>query len=159
MGTSKSLLEVDGTPLLLLHVETFRALGLRVHVVLGCDATRIAAALPSEVVVHHNPRWASTGPAESASIALLGTGATLLTPVDVPPAAPEDLRRLLDANGPAVLTYGGADGHPVRLDPPHHPGRLDHRLSGALRIPVGDSGRILNLNTPTQWESWLNGRQ
>ncbi len=159
MGTPKALLRVGGTPLIVRHVEAFRSMGLRVHVVLGCDAERIAAALPAGVIVRHNHLWATTGPAESAAIALLGLGPTLLTPVDVPPAAPDDLRRLLDAAGPAVLTYDGADGHPVRLDPPHIAGRLDGRLATALRIAVGDPGRILNLNSPNQWESWLKGHQ
>ncbi|MSQ01426.1 MAG: hypothetical protein EXR71_05970 [Myxococcales bacterium] len=158
MGANKALLDVDGSPLLIRHIETFRALGLRVHVVLGCDAERIARALPTGVVVHHNHRWADTGLAESAAIALVGTGAAILTPVDVPPATLGDVRRLLDAAGPAVLTYRGADGHPVRLDPPHERGRLDRRLVGATRIPVDDPARILNLNTPDQWESWLKAR-
>ncbi len=155
MGTPKALLEVEGRPLILWHVAAFHAVGLRVHVVLGAHAERVAAVLPDDVSRFVNLHWEVTGPAESAWIALRELGAALLTPVDVPPASPGDLRRLLAADGSAVLRCGGVDGHPVRLDPPHAPGRLDFRLVDALRIDVDDENRLLNLNTPKDWELWL----
>lgn len=157
MGRPKALLPVGGIPLVNLHVARLRACGLRVTVVLGAYADDIAAVLPAGVSRCVNPRWEETGPAESAALALAGLGPAVLTPVDVPPARVADLLRLMAAPGPAVLTHGGRDGHPVRLDPPHLADRLDHRLRGALRIPVDDPARILNLNTPDEFFAWLNG--
>jgi molybdenum cofactor cytidylyltransferase len=154
MGTPKALLVHDRRPLVRAHVESFAALGLRVTVVVGAHAAAVRAVLPEGVRVVENPAWASTDPAESAALGLAGLGAALLTPVDVPPAGPSDLRALIDASGPAVLTWQGVDGHPVRLDPPHPMLRLDVRLRGALRVPSGDPARVLNLNTPAEWAAW-----
>lgn len=156
MGTPKALLAIEGTPLILLHVAAFRAVGLRVHVVLGAHADRVAAVLPLDVSRFVNPHWATTGPAESAALALAGLGPALVTPVDVPPATAGDLHSLIAASGPAVLSAHGVDGHPVRLDPPHTTGRLDERLLGAVRIASEDPNRALNLNTPDDWNSFLN---
>lgn len=156
MGTPKALLDVDGIPLILLHVNAFLAIGLRVHVVLGAHADRVAGVLPADVSRFVNPHWASTEPGESAGLALAGLGPVLLTPVDVPPAHEADLRSLIAASGPAVLCFEGKDGHPARLDPPHTPGRLDARLRGAVRIATSDRNRTLNLNTPDEWSSFLN---
>ena len=94
--------------------------------------------------------------AESAALALAGLGPALVTPVDVPPATAGDLHSLIAASGPAVLSAHGVDGHPVRLDPPHTTGRLDERLLGAVRIASEDPNRALNLNTPDDWNSFLN---
>lgn len=156
MGSPKGLLPVAGATLLEAHVAAFEAAGLRTTVVLGCNAEALRARLPASVRVVINPDWAATGPAESAYLALSGLGAALLTPVDVPPASPADLRALLDAGGPAVLAFDGRDGHPIRLDPPHLPVRLDARTAGARRLAVGDPDRIVNLNTPTEWNAWIN---
>lgn len=155
MGRPKALLEVGGGPLLLHHVRAFSTLGLRVHVVLGAYEAALRAVLPDYVTVHHNPAWATTGPAESAFVALQGLGPALVTPVDVPPARLLDLQRLLDASGPAVLQYRGVDGHPIRLDPPHPLLRLDERLRGARRIETDAPDVVRNLNTPEEWIAWL----
>lgn len=158
MGRPKALLEVGGVPLILLHVRAFSALGLRVGVVVGAHAEALCRALPTDVQVHVNAAWATTGPADSAWIGLSGRGPCLLTPVDVPPAREVDLRRLLAAPGPAVLTHGGQDGHPVRVDPPHRLARLDERLRGALRLETDDPAVLENLNTPEEWAAWLHTR-
>lgn len=158
MGRPKGLLERDGTPLILLHVRAFAALGLPVRVVLGAEAERHRAVLPATVQILVNPFWKETGPSDSAALALAGVLRALLTPVDVPPARPETLRALLAGDGDAVPTWQGRDGHPVRLDAPHPPGRLDHRVVGARRVPVDDPDCVLNLNTPREWEAWRRGR-
>lgn len=158
MGRPKALLSLGGVPLVLAQIRAFEAAGLRVTVVLGAGAETIDAALPASVSRVFNAAWESTGPAESAALGLAGLGPALLTPVDVPPASPADLRALIRASGPAVLTFGGRDGHPVRLDPPHTAGRLDERLVNAVRVPSEDPDRLLNLNTPDAWAIWLRER-
>lgn len=124
-----------------------------VRVVLGARAREHFCQLPQGVEVELNLRWASTDMATSAAPALRGT--VLLQPVDVPPPTLDSLRRLLACTGDAVPCVGGRDGHPVRLEAPHPPGRLDHRLRGASRIEVADPDCTLNLNHPAEWEAWL----
>jgi CTP:molybdopterin cytidylyltransferase MocA len=158
MGVPKALLAVEGTPLLLHHIRAFSEFGLRITVVVGAHRDALLAVLPPTVRVVENPDWASTQPADSAWLALTGLGPALLTPVDTPPARAADLRRLLDAPGPAVLQHAGVDGHPVRLDPPHPRLRLDERLRHATRLPTDDPGVVRNLNTPAEWADWLARR-
>ena len=158
MGRPKALLELRGVPLLVAHARAFHAMGLRVTVVLGAHAEAVAAVVPAGVRIVTNGDWARTGPAESAALGLAGLGPSLLTPVDVPPASADDLAALISQYGSAVLTVGGLAGHPVRLDPPHAPGRLDTRLEHATRVPSQDADRLLNLNTPEAWEAWVQAR-
>lgn len=153
MGTPKGLLDVAGTPLLVAHVAAARAAGLAVRVVLGSRAEDHQRVLPAGVDVVLNPAWATTGMAESLALALVD-GPCLVTPVDVPPPRAATLRALLEGAGDAVPTWSGEDGHPVRLDPPHPPGRLDVRLRGARRLPVEDPEILYNLNTPADWAAW-----
>jgi len=158
MGRPKALLEVDGVPLVVHHARAFAALGVRVSVVLGAQASAVAAVLDGSVRVVVNPEWSTTDPAWSAHLGLQACGPALLTPVDVPPARAADLLRLCAGDGPAVLAYRGHPGHPVRLEPPHAHLRLDVRLRGARLVEVEDPTRLANLNTPAQWEAWLAER-
>lgn len=153
MGAPKGLLPLDGSTLLRAQVDRFLAAGVPVRVVLGARAQAHFCQLPQGVEVELNLRWATTDMATSAAPALRGT--VLLQPVDVPPPTPESLRRLLACTGDAVPCAEGRDGHPVRLEAPHPPGRLDHRLRNAKRVEVADPDCTLNLNHPADWEAWL----
>ncbi|HND31626.1 MAG TPA: NTP transferase domain-containing protein [Myxococcota bacterium] len=152
MGHPKGLLPLDGSTLLRVQVERFLAAGLPVRVVLGSRAREHFPQLPPGVEVELNFRWATTDMATSAAPALRGT--VLLQPVDVPPPTPDSLARLLACTGDAVPRVAGQDGHPVRLEAPHPPGRLDHRLRHAARVEVEDPDCTLNLNHPADWEAW-----
>jgi CTP:molybdopterin cytidylyltransferase MocA len=154
MGAPKGLLLVDGVPLLRRHVSTFHDAGLDVIVALGARAEDHRAVLPEGVRVVVNPHWADTTMADTLALALPGVGRAFVTPVDVPPAHAATLAALAAAPGDAVPTWQGRDGHPVRLDPPHPPGRLDERLRAAHRVPVDDPDCVLNLNTPEEWARW-----
>ena len=154
MGQPKGLLLWKGVPLLRAQVLALQAVGLPVTVVLGCRTAEHLAVLPPGVRVVLNPRWAQTDMAASVALALAGP--MLLQPVDVPPPTVETLRLLLSVQQDAVPQFAGGDGHPVRLQPPHLPGRLDLRLAGARRIPVRDPHCVRNLNRPADWEEWLS---
>lgn len=158
MGRPKGLLALDGVPLLRAHVDSFVAAGLPVTVVLGPLATEHVAALPPGVRVVLNLAWRTTQMADSAFFGLDGAGVALLTPVDAPPAKPATLAALLACDGPAVPTFAGVDGHPVRLVPPHVRARLDARLAGARRVPVDDPDCVRNLNRPDEWAAWVASR-
>ncbi len=158
MGRPKGLLPLDGVPLLRAHVDSFTAAGLPVTVVLGPRAAEHVAVLPPGVRVVLNLRWATTQMADSAFYGVDGAGVALVTPVDAPPAARATLEALLAVDGPAVPTWRGEPGHPVRLEPPHAPGRLDARLGDARRVPVDDPDCARNLNRPEEWAAWLAER-
>jgi CTP:molybdopterin cytidylyltransferase MocA len=155
MGRPKGLLTTPaGTPLLRAHADVLAQAGCSVTVVLGYEAEAHRAVLPPEVRVLVNAAWDRTDMAASAALALEGAGVVLLTPVDAPPARPETIARLLAAAGDAVPSFEGRDGHPVKLVPPHPPGRLDLRLGAATRVPVDDPDCVRNLNTPDDWDAW-----
>ncbi|MFZ5475221.1 MAG: nucleotidyltransferase family protein [Myxococcota bacterium] len=159
MGEPKGLRPVPaGAPLLRAHVDVFEAAGMPVVVVLGYEVEAHRAVLPASVRVVVNAAWETTAMAESAALALADLGAVLLTPVDVPPARADTLARLLATPGDVVPAWRGADGHPVKLVPPHPPGRLDARLRHAARVPVDDPDCVRNLNTPAEWEAWVGAR-
>jgi CTP:molybdopterin cytidylyltransferase MocA len=154
MGQPKGLLRRDGVPLLRAQVLALQAAGLPVTVVLGFRAAEHCSVLPPGVRVELNLRWARTDMAASAALGLRGP--VLLQPVDVPPPTPETLRALLSVPEDLVPVFEGQEGHPVRLQPPHPPGRLDLRLRSARRIPVKDPHCIRNLNRPADWADWVS---
>jgi len=159
MGQAKGLLQVEGRPLLRRHVDAFLNVGLPVTVVLGAAAGAYAAVLPAGLRVVVNPRWAQTEMKDSLWLALQDCkGVVLLTPVDVPPASPQTLAALLAVQGDAVACHKGRDGHPVRLETPHRPGRLDLRLRNAQRVEVGSPDCTLNFNTPVDWSQWVDNK-
>lgn len=161
MGRRKGLLPWRGESLLRAHVRRGREMGLEVHVVLGPDLAAHLAELPPDVRWTWNGRYAVTEMLDSLLLGLEGCTDALVTPVDVPPAAPDTLRGLLAAGGDAVPTWQGRDGHPVRVVTPsgEHPRvRLDVRLRGATRVPVDDPAVCANLNTPEDlmaWSDWV----
>ena len=106
-----------------------------------------------------NASWRTTGMSDSAFLGLRDAGVVLITPVDVPPVRLDTLQALLSVEGPAVPTFEGAPGHPVRLEPPHVQMRLDERLRGARRVPVDDPDCVRNLNRPEEWSAWLAERE
>lgn len=159
MGTPKGLLPLEGRPLLLRHVEAFCSAGLPVRVVLGAHEGAYRALLPPQVEVRVNAEWERSDPAASAWIGIHDAAVAIVSPVDVPPAAPETLATLLRPGGDAVPSFGGRAGHPVRLVAPHRAGRLDHRLADAERRPVDDPGVLVDFDTPAAWSAWLQSRR
>lgn len=158
MGIPKALLQLGKEALIVHHVRAYRNLGLPV-VVVGADwSTGRLPHLGEGVEVRPNPDPGASDMAMSLEIGLAGVGIALVSPVDVPPPRPETLRVLLATTGDAVPTFDGRDGHPVRVEPPHPPGRLDLRLAGARRVAVADPDCVLDFDTPEAWSAWLGRR-
>lgn len=170
MGQPKALLRlVDGRTLLRAWLDALALVAPLRLVVVGAVVEPLVALLrPGERAVQ-NPDWAHTGPAESLHLAALAlpedTPWALVTPVDVPPCGADDLRALCAAETPAVLSYGGLPGHPVRLGPNElralrrapPVGGLHTLLTGATRIPSAQPDTLLNLNTPQDLDAWRRG--
>lgn len=156
MGAPKGLLRVDGVAILTLHVALFQRAGLDVVVVLGPQVDAHLAVIPLGVTVVLNLIAARSDMRDSAWMGLSLGGDALLTPVDVPPARPETLAALLACAGSCVPTFGGQDGHPVRLSAPHPHQRIDDRLHGVARVEVADPNCVRNLNRPDEWRAWLD---
>ncbi len=162
MGSPKALLDLRGRPLIARHIAALRCVGGPIRVVLGGHADSIRAALPPDVMVVMNPRWASTGPATSLALALASSSAdaAVVTPVDVPPAPPRVLDRLLTHPPPAVIAARGAPGHPVLIDVPATRGalaaglHLGQVLTAAPRVEGDWPEALLNLNTPSAWRAF-----
>ena len=80
--------------------------------------------------------------------------------MDIPPVAPAVLQALRAAQAPAIPCFQQRRGHPVLA--PVGPtlqalaqGTLADALHAARLIPVNEPDCSLNLNTPRDWEDWL----
>lgn len=166
MGAPKGLLDANGVPLVVRHVEVAARVSRRVIVVVGADAPRHRAVLAgSGAWVVENADWASTWPIDSlrCGIAALGESeAAFVAPVDTPPGAPATLTALLAAGGPSVpVDRAGRPGHPVLLDVDTlqrvrgpAPDGLRGLLIGARRVPVEDPDVARDADTPADWSAW-----
>ena len=150
MGRPKAFVEVDGRPLLLRALDALRDGGCSpVYVVLGADAARAAALVPSEVSVVIAADWADgMGSSLRAGLRALRSTASDEVPaalvhlVDLPGVGAEAASRLTSlvtssradladgsaepvvVAGPDVLAraaYTGVPGHPVLLGRSHWP--------------------------------------
>lgn len=166
MGQPKGLLNLDGRPLLLHHVDAFEAYAGRIIVVLGAEAARYRRRLPSRVCVVENLDWKKTWPSDSLRLAIRREailGPCWVTPVDVPPAQRATLDALHRRGPPAVpVDDHGRPGHPVllgthqvaavqRLAPI---GGLRSLLSDAPRVRVGDPDLALDFDEPARWHAY-----
>jgi CTP:molybdopterin cytidylyltransferase MocA len=167
MGTPKALLRLGGTPLVALHCAALAHAARRIVVVVGAHANEVRAAVPARVAIVENRDWTTTFPVDSVRCAVVQAalrGALLVTPVDVPPARPDTLDRLVAAGGPAVpIDPLGRRGHPVVLDAAKiawlrrrsAPSPLDVWLADATTVPVSDRDVAIDFDDPAAWERFL----
>ncbi len=124
-GSTKQLARLDGRPLVTHVVATARAAGLDpVHVVVGHDADRVAAAVPAGTVVVRNEA-AADGQATSLVAAVTAAGATdaavlVVLLADEPGVTRAAIEAVLaaHADGATVVraVYDDRPGHPVAFD-------------------------------------------
>jgi len=159
MGQHKAMLEWEGEPIVAAHCRAMANAGGTVLVVLGAEIDRIRPVLPEGVAVCVNADWATTQMADSLRMVLNRvTGPVLVTPVDVPPAPVNVLKRLTECPDPTVLRYQGVDGHPVWIDAASTRSALSTRplkdvLSDARRLDVDWPGCTQSWNTPAEWSA------
>lgn len=161
MGRPKALLRLAGETFVERLCRLLRAAGCdEIVVVVGADARAIGPAVPGAARVVVNGDW-RRGMRSSlrAGLRALPPGPVILTHVDRPLVERETLRRLVATPGTAIPTLDGRGGHPVRLGADLRPRLLagDGRpLSDIIqqarptRVPVGDGGILININTPVE---------
>lgn len=165
MGQCKALLPLGGRPLLDRHLDVLDAISVEVILVTGRWQAALEAAAHARArppVLRHNPDWARTGMRESLLLALQGLpdrARVLCLPCDSLPAPAEALQALIGAEGPAVLSFGGAPGHPIAaaagaLRSTLAQGTLRGLLPSAARLPQPDDRCLANLNRPEDWARW-----
>jgi len=125
LGRPKQTVRIDGVPLLRRTVLIVAEIcGSPVTVVTGANAEHAAACVADlDIVLAHNPRWAS-GLSGSLAVGLeslaAGCGAARVVPCDLPRLSRADLASLLAAwtqapDRPAAASHGGVVGAPAIL--------------------------------------------
>jgi len=167
LGRPKALLELDGRPIVAWHCERLATVADEVVVVSG--AASLAGAVPTWARVVHNEAWSTTEPRHSLLLAIAGLdpeAEIIATPVDVPPAPANVLDALLAApanvvaDRGAVVAYGDAPGHPIRMGTASlhsalNVGTLRDATARALRVPVEWPGAIVTWNTAAEWAAFV----
>ena len=168
MGTCKALLPIGGRPLLDLHLDALEAIGAEICVVTGRWHAALEAAIAERAAppsLLHNPDWETTGMRESLLLALRDLPddrRVICVPCDSLPAPVAALRALQNTVGPAVLSHGGAPGHPIAAEAQAlraalAAGTLRALLPHATALPQPDASCLANLNRPEDWAQWSNG--
>ena len=131
MGRPKSLVELDGEPLLLRALRVLRSGGCEpLLVVLGAAAERVRPHVPADVTVVVEPGWAEgMGASLRAGLAALASlrpapDAALIHLVDLPGVTERAVGRLAALSTPDVVAragYSGRPAHPVLIGRSHWP--------------------------------------
>jgi molybdenum cofactor cytidylyltransferase len=171
MGLPKALLDAGGETFVGRLCAVFRKAGCDVLVVVGAEAARIRAALPTEATAVENPSWRE-GQFSSARVGVAaaldaGAEAVLIHPVDIPLVTSQTIRRLLEglagSLAAVVPVYASRKGHPLALaaagarallaspEAAHLEAALDTlRVEG---LPVDDPGVCEEADTPADYEA------
>ena len=167
MGRPKALLELDGRPIVAWHCERLATIADEVVVVTG--AASLMGVVPATTRIVRNDAWATTEPRHSLLLAIAGLdprAEIIATPVDVPPAPANVLEALLAvpadvvADRGAVVAYGDAPGHPIRMGVSAlraglSAGTLRDATARALRVPVDWPGALWTWNTADEWSAFV----
>jgi CTP:molybdopterin cytidylyltransferase MocA len=172
----KALLPYRGRPLVEHTVRVVRSGGCApVHLVLGADRDRVAAAADlSGCTLVGNPDWSSgMGSSLRAGLASLPPGcpAVLVMLVDTPGVTAAAVSRLLaahrDGTGLASAVYGGRRGHPVLIGARYFAeaaagargdagarALLTARAAELRLVECGDVAVPDDVDTPEDWARW-----
>jgi hypothetical protein len=132
-------------------------------------ATSLAGAVPKTARIVHNDASSTTEPRHSLLLAIGGLdpeAEIIATPVDVPPVPANVLAALLAAPADvaakygAVVVYGDAPGHPIRMGAASlraalSAGTLRDATARALAVPVDWPGAVQTWNTADEWSAFV----
>lgn len=164
----KTLARLGERPLVAHAVASARASGLRpLVVVVGCQASEVAAAAGRDVEFIENPYWAegmstSLRAGLAAVLADRTVSAMTVALADQPRIGAEAYRRLVLAHADgaelAVATYGGKRGHPVLIGRAYFDEAM--RMTGdqgartllakseVVEVPCDGTGEATDVDTP-----------
>jgi CTP:molybdopterin cytidylyltransferase MocA len=164
----KTLARLGERPLVAHAVASAKASGLRpLVVVVGCQASEVAAAAGRDVEVIENPDWAegmSTSLRAGLAAVVADRTVTAMTVAlaDQPRIGDEAYRRLVLAHADgaelAVATYGGKRGHPVLIGRSYFDEAM--RMTGdqgartllakpeVVEVPCDGTGEATDVDTP-----------
>lgn len=165
MGQPKALLQLAGRTCLEWVVSALGDSGVQpIHVVVGAERDRIAAAVPPPATTIANLAWqrGRTGSVKTGLRQVPLDEEVLVWPVDHPLASAGTVRTLLKARGAEIRVpvHDGRRGHPTLFSARMRPEILaladDQPLRDVLHrdekrvleVPVDDPGVLLNLDTP-----------
>jgi molybdenum cofactor cytidylyltransferase len=176
-GENKLLMEIDGTPLVRRTVETVMSSSVdQVVVVTGHQGAELRQALAGlDITIVHNPNFAA-GLSTSLACGLqtLDSDGALICLGDMPAVSADHIDQLVGGfepeNGCAigVPVHGGKRGNPVLWarrffdDMCGVSGDVGARhLVGAneslvYEVEFGDTGVLMDLDTPRQWSEYLS---
>ncbi len=155
MGRPKALLDWAGRPLVRAWCERLLPFG---EVVVVDGAHPLISTVPPSITLVNNPDWATTGAWESLVRGAKGRrGPVLVTPVDTPVIAAEDIARLAARTPPAVLAWQGDPGHPVLVSAEDLVGScprggLAALLSEATFVEATTGAVLANMNTRADYD-------
>lgn len=185
MGGPKALMQVHGQPWWRLQLQRLAAAGLESLWIASpevaaawtntSDAPRHLTTTPAAEAGHPS----TPEPLPMFASLMLGVGALaslprvlLVLPVDVPCPSHAVIEALIaaTASGVSLPSHQGRTGHPIALSrpwiesnllpPDRHDvrvARLDHLVRDSARmLQVDDPCVLVNLNTPTDLEAWLD---
>lgn len=177
MGSPKPLLQLRGETFLQRQVKLYQGAGCAVHIVLGREAERIAAACPeaagAALLLNPQPERGMISSLQIGLAALpAATPAVFFTPIDNPGVQPATLAAMLRAwrefTPPLVIPrLDGRRGHPVLLDGRLISGLLawpasstakefiHGHLEGAAWADVDDPNIALDIDTPADYQRFL----
>ena len=162
LGQPKALIEVGGTPLIVLAYEHLKQAGCSPIVIVTRQdlAVDLMLALPdANIAINSDPERGRTGSLQRGLMALMSELGRLprqvvLAPVDRPGWSSQVVRELLKHGGPAGARDGASRGHPVIFDTASMKAVLANQPDTPLRdivsfAPVDVDAPYLHLNIDT----------
>jgi CTP:molybdopterin cytidylyltransferase MocA len=177
MGKFKPLLPFNKEPTIVYLTQKFFNAGVgHVIIVTGHRSEDLMAACSDleSLTFIKNEAYATTQMLDSAVLGIkeaqaMGADHILFTPVDVPLIAEETIRLVMEAPGKIVFpTYGGQQGHPLKLDQNYFNSIVDFKGQGGMRgaidalnapiayLEVEDPFIFKDMDTPEDYRSLLN---
>jgi len=130
-------------------------------------------SLKVKVVINAEPELGSFATLHSVINAVAGESDLFISPIDVPVLKTDELNKLIETKNTVVFPYTKKrSGHPIKLtatfwqsllalDLTDKDARLDFQVkklahANISRVPVMDTVVLKNINTPLEWQAYIN---